>query len=237
MEVPQMSQSVVDQSTLSKSQKAAGPFAVRSATVRKAEKRQERDEDLFYGQPVIVTARWIFVVSGLILAFWNAETVGSLRLQLFVIFLVAIENFYVHAQLLTGKPVKSHVVYISSAADLFLISILILFQGGFESNLYVFYFPAIAALSVAFSTQLTAEYTAGTIAAYATFCILHICILDNCITDKDANLIIISRLLMIAAVAFCGNRYWQIERSRRVAAEKAQEKLMAEIERQSTVVN
>jgi esterase/lipase superfamily enzyme len=222
-----MSQSVVDQNTLSKSQEAAGPFAVRSAGARKEEKRQERDEDLLFGQPVIVTARWIFVVSGLILAIWNAETIDLLRLQLIVIFLLAIENFYVHAQLLTGKPVRSHVIYVSSAADLLLISILILFQGGFDSSLYVFYFPAIAALSVAFSSQHTAEYTAGAMAVYATFSAFSI-------MDVDEILIIISRLLMIAAVAFCANRYWQIERSRRVAADVAQDELISKIEQQST---
>ena len=140
--------------------------------LKEMENRSERDEDLLYGQPVIVTARWIFVVSGLVLALWNAETVGSLKLQLVVIFMLAVANFYVHIQLLTGKPVKNLVVYISSAADLLLISILILFQGGYHSSLYVFYFPAIVALSVAFSTQLTTEYTAGVMAAYATISLM-----------------------------------------------------------------
>ena len=168
-----MSQNVVQSRPLSEGKsKDAGSIDVKSTSSQEMERSRERDTDLLYGQPVIVTARWIFVVSALILAFWNAETVDSLKLQIGVIFLLAVENFYVHAQLLTGKPVKSNVVYLSSAADLLLISILILFQGGFNSSLYVFYFPAIAALSVAFSTQRTAEYTAGAISAYVTVCLM-----------------------------------------------------------------
>ncbi len=200
---------------------------VKSSNSERTERRQERDTDLLYGQPVIVTARWIFVVSALILAFWNAETVESLKLQVLVIFLLAVENFYVHAQLLTGKPVKSHVVYLSSAADLLLISILISFQGGFNSSLYVFYFPAIAALSVAFSTQRTAEYTAGAISAYVTVCLM----------GGGDILITISRALMIGAVAFCGNRYWQIERARRREAATTREELLAELQQQNSVVS
>ncbi len=219
-----MSESVVERRTVPEENEQITHSADgESVGIRAAERRQERDEDLFYGQPVIVMVRWIFVVSGLILAIWNAETVASLRLQLFVLFLLALENFYVHAQLLTGKTVDNRVVYASSAADLLLISILIFFQGGYDSSLYVFYFPAIAALSVAFSTQLTAEYTAGVLAAYIPICLL---------SGGDV-LITISRMLMIFAVAFCGNRYWQIERSRRRTAAIAQEKLMVEIERQS----
>jgi hypothetical protein len=221
-----MSESVVEHRTGPEENEQPIPsVGGESADIQTAERRQERDEDLLYGQPVIVLVRWIFIVSGLILALWNAETVGSLRLQLFVLFLLALENFYVHAQLLTGKPVDNRVVYASSAADLLFISTLIFFQGGYDSSLYVFYFPAIAALSVAFSTQLTAEYIAGVLAAYIPICLL---------SGGDA-LITVSRILMIVAVAFCGNRYWQIERSRRRAAVEAQEKLMAEIERQSTV--
>lgn len=223
-----MSQNVVKSRPLSESKrKAAGSIDVKSRDSQETERSRERDTDLLYGQPVIVTARWIFVVSALILAFWNAETVDSLKLQILVIFLLAVENFYVHAQLLTGKPVKSHVVYLSSAADLLLISILILFQGGFNSSLYVFYFPAIAALSVAFSTQQTAEYTAGAISAYATVCFM----------GGGDILITISRVLMIVAVAFCGNRYWQIERSRRRVAATTREELLSELQQQNSVVS
>ncbi len=223
-----MSQNVVKSKSLAESKgKTTGPYDARSMNARGMRKGQERDADLLYGQPVIVTARWIFVVSGFILAIWNAETVDSLKIQILVIFLLAAENFYVQAQLLTGKPVKNIVVYLSSAADLLLISILILLQGGFDSSLYVFYFPAIAALSVAFSTEQVAEYTAGAISAYATICLL----------GGGDILITIIRVLMIVAIAFCGNRYWQIERSRRHVAASAREELLAEIQHQNSVVS
>ena len=223
-----MSQNVVNSRSLSKARREASEsIDDKTNDSHKMVKRRERETDLLYGQPVIVTARWIFVVTALVLALWNAETVNSLKLQIFVIFALAVENFYVHAQLLIGKPVKSRVVYLSSAADLLLISILILLQGGFDSSLYVFYFPAIAALSVAFSTQRMAEYSAGAIAAYVTICLM----------GGGDILITTSRALMIAAVAFCGNRYWQIERSRRRVAATTREELLSEIQQQNPVVS
>ena len=108
-------------------------------------------EDLMYGQSVIVSARWILVVSGLFLALWNPGPMSELRVQILFILLLAVANFYLQAQLLMQKPANSGVVYFASAADLAVISVMVILGGGFESNVYVFYFPALLALSVAFS--------------------------------------------------------------------------------------
>ena len=44
-------------------------------------------------------------------------------------------------------------------------------------------------------------------------------------------IVAVTRLIMIAAVAFCGNRYLRIERDRREAADFAQEELLDELRR------
>ena len=172
-----------------------------------------QEKDLTYGQPVIVAVRWIMIISALVLAIWNVTSMQDLRLQLVVILLLSVTNFYLQAQLLMKRPVNKQIVYGASAIDILLITTLIMFQGGYRSSIYVFYLPAIAAFAVAFPRGLTAIYTAVVLVAYGFICL----------TNGDAYLdVIVSRLLMIIAVAFCGSLYLQLEH-RRLAEVKARE--------------
>jgi hypothetical protein len=214
-----MSESIIEQTPLSKdTDHPAVDSGAGQDEVAKASWSQSYHLDLIYGQPVIVTARWIFVFSGLIFALWNAETLGSLRVQFIAIFALALANFYLQAQLLMKRPVIDLVVYVSSAIDLLLVSLLAANQGGFDSIIYVFYFPAIAAFSVAFATRWTALYIVITMLIYAMISAM-----------GGEPLIVITRLVMIAAVGFCGNLYRRIEKSRRQAAGEAHEALMAQM--------
>jgi hypothetical protein len=167
------------------------------------------DQDLAYGQPVIVAVRWLMIISGLVLAIWNVTDLTELRLSLIAIFLLAITNFYLQAQLLMKKPVIKPVVYASSAVDLILISFLVASQGGYESSIYVYYLPAIAAFSVAFPRWLTGLYALSLVIVYWIICSL---------TPGSEQMIVFIRMLMIIAVAFCGSLFLTIERSRRLEA-------------------
>lgn len=169
------------------------------------------DQDLAYGQPVIVAVRWLMIISGLVLAIWNVTDMQELRISIIVIFLLAITNFYLQAQLLTKKPVIKPVVYASSAADLILITFLVAMQGGYSSSIYVYYLPAIAAFSVAFPRWLTGLYVIFLIVVYWMIASL---------SPGSEQLIIFIRLMMIAAVAFCGSQFLAIERLRRQEASK-----------------
>ena len=192
-----------------------------SAQVVKGKPRQKLgriSEDLVHGQVVIVAARWILVVTGLLFALWNPGGLGELRIQLLVIFLLAGANFYLHAQLLMRHPVIDQMVYAASIGDLAVITIIIIGGGGFDSGVYIFYFPAILAFSVAFPTNMTAFFVGGTMSVYG---------LISLVTPVVDEQVLASRLLMLAAVAVCGNLYWRIEARRRRAAVEAQQELMA----------
>ncbi len=180
-------------------------------------------EDLMYGQSVIVSARWILVVSGLFLALWNPGPMSELRVQILFILLLAVANFYLQAQLLMKKPASSGVVYFASAADLAVISVMVILGGGFESNVYVFYFPALLALSVAFSPASTLLFAGGAAAFYS-----FISLGSALFGDIDIQ-VLIARLIMMTAVAVCGQIYWRIERDRRSAAVKARKKLVTQL--------
>lgn len=175
------------------------------------------EEDMAAGQPVIVTVRWILIVSSLLLAIWNVGSLSDLRLQITAILLLAITNFYLQAQLLMKKPVNKNVIYGASTVDLLLITMLVLFQGGYFSSIYVFYLPAIAAFAVAFPTLQTAVFAAATILVYGIIALF---------TSDSEVTVVLARLIMIASIAYCGNLYLRIERSRREESQKAQEELL-----------
>jgi hypothetical protein len=181
------------------------------------------EEDLTYGQQVIVSARWILVVTGLMLALWNPGPISELRIQILFILLLAVANFYLHAQLLMGRPPLSSVVYGASAADLTVITVMVLIGSGFDSNTFVFYYPAILAFSVAFPPVMTFFFAAGATGFYG---LIGLATLDLSATDFQA---LVARMVMMVAIAVCGSMYWRIERNRRVAAVEAREKLMAQI--------
>jgi hypothetical protein len=171
--------------------------------------------------------RWILVASGLLLVLWNPDSLSVMRVQIMVILMLALANFYLHAQLLMKRPVLDQVVYASSAIDLVLVTMLISIGDGYDSRLFVYYFPAIVSFSVVFPTMLTTTYVGSTMAVYGMLCLI----------SGGDPLIIMSRLVMIAAVGFCGNLYLRIERSRRQAAIESQKQLLGQIrERQADMV-
>src|SRR5207244_6473385 len=109
--------------------------------------------ELARGQTVIVYARWLLVLAGLLVTVWNPDGLGQLRLQIGVILTVAIANFVMHAQLLRKRPTVHAVAFAASVGDLLMISMLVLSQGGFASTTFVFFFPAVLAIAVAFPTE------------------------------------------------------------------------------------
>ena len=166
-------------------------------------------EDLAHGQVVIIAARWILVASGLILALWNPASLGELQVSVMLILGLAMGNFFLHARLLMGRPISSTVAYAASAADIAVISLVLIVGGGFDTIPYVFYFPAVLALSVAFPTRVTAYYVGATALIYGLVYLLT--------AGPSEAPTAINQMLMLAAVAVCGNVYWRIEKDRRLA--------------------
>jgi hypothetical protein len=181
-------------------------------------------EDLAFGQYLVVTARWILVAAGFILTVWvTGQDTPQVRQQVVYSFVVlaalAFGNFLLNMQLLKKRPTLDVVAYAASAADLVVITILIAVQGGFSSNVYVFYFPALLAISVAFPRPAAVVYTAAAMFAYWSVCL-------PLVAASDQQTMV-TRLVMLAAVAFCGQLYFQIESDRRRDAQRANEAVTA----------
>jgi hypothetical protein len=157
------------------------------------------------GQMVIVIARWLLVLAGLLVAVWNPDPLPQLRIQIAVILLVAIANFVMHAQLLRRRTTLEPVAYAASVGDLLVITLLVASQGGFASNIFVFYFPAILAISVAFPTERA-----------AVLCAIGICLAVGVSEFGNAagGLSLLERGVALAATAVIGNAYWRLHRDR-----------------------
>lgn len=182
-----------------------------------------RSEDLAYGQTVLVWARWILIGTGLLLSFWNPQDLTMLQVQLAAIIALAFGNFYLHVQLLRGHPAIDNVVYAASLADITVVTALVLVQGGYPSPVFIFYVAAIVGISVAFPTWMTAGYTAIVVGTYGI-----ICLVTAPLEDYPA---VFTRLLMIAAVALCGNVFARSEAKRRADAIRIHTEMLDELER------
>ena len=192
-------------------------------------------EELAHGQIVIVSARWVLVLAGLLLTLWDPGAIGSLRIEILLILLMAVANFYLHAQALMRRPILPQIIYAASAGDLAIVTIFVIMAGGFSSNLYTFYFPAVLAFSVVFPTAITFLYIASTAALYTLISLGSFVVtgVGYSMAENDLQ-VLVTRLLVLAAIAVCGNIYWRIERDRRLAATEAREELVAEIDRRAS---
>lgn len=178
-------------------------------------------DDLSHGQAVVIAARWILVVAGLTLALWNPAGKGELQASIVLILGLAVANFFLHSHVLKGRRVPSSVAYIASAADIGVISLVLIVTGGFDTIGYVFYFPALLAISVAFPTRVAGAFTAATVAIYGLASIATMV--------PGEGPVLVAQLVMLAAVAFCGNVFLRVERDRLAGFREARERDEVEV--------
>ena len=164
-------------------------------------------QDLMDGQGILVTARWILVGAGLLLALWNPDALGELKVEIGLILTLAVANFFLHVQMLREQPPRRWVAYLASGADILAITAIVFVSGGAESGLYTFYFPALIAIAVAFPVGASLVLSAGAIGLYGL-------VLATGMGGSDDPLLVV-RLVMMVAVVVCGVVYRNIERERR----------------------
>jgi hypothetical protein len=168
------------------------------------------------GQMILVVARWVLVIAGLGLVLWNPGPLDTLRFKILFLLLLAAGNFYLGSQVLRRKPMSRWIVYAASLADILIISLIIISESGFDSNTYIFYYPAILAISVVFSMIGTALYAGGAVLIYSFISLLSMPL-------NEGNLqVLVTRVLMIVAVAVIGALYREMERKReqRISSEQ-----------------
>ncbi|HYL08478.1 MAG TPA: hypothetical protein VEU76_08005 [Candidatus Udaeobacter sp.] len=183
-------------------------------------KSQAEQEDVFFGQTVIVWARWAVIVAGIVLVLWTSTDVALLsRTMPFFLVLMAI-NFFFHGRYVMGSPLNRTVVTAASIVDLVLITAIVIFwpnAEGFHNQFYVLYFPVVFAFALVFTRKIEVVYTVLAIAAYTGACLLTGTL---AVTDGLGMKTLVMRLIVIASMGFLGNFYFRIQRDRLAKASR-----------------
>jgi hypothetical protein len=184
--------------------------------------RQAEQEDVFFGQTVIVWARWAVIVAGIALVLWTSTSVSLLSSTMpFFLVLMAV-NFFLHGRYVMGSPLNRTAVTAASVVDLVLITaIVVLWPGshGLKNEFYVLYFPVVFAFALVFTRRIEVAYTGLAMLAYALACVLTGTVpFDLGSEDK----VLVMRLIVIAAMGFLGNYYFRIQRDRLLKASRGE---------------
>ena len=180
-------------------------------------RKQEAAEDIFFGQVVLIWARWFVIAAGMILALWQSQTETELILAALVFAVIIGVNFFVHGRFLMEKPINQTLLLCLSLVDLVMVTMIVLLgdQGPvIENSLFVFYYPFLVAFAFVFPQRYTAVYTALTLLLYGLVCILAgpEILLPAHWADLET---VIMRLITMAAVGGLGTYYWRMQRERR----------------------
>ena len=179
---------------------------------------KEAAEDVFFGQVVIIWARWFMIVAGAVLALWTTQKSSGLAVAVVPIAALMVMNFYLHGRYLTERPSNELQIAAASLLDLAVITCLVLFWhgphvgSGLASPFVVFYYPMLLAFAFVLPRRLAVGYTSLAVSLYAFAC------LPNVHTAVDAKSLLL-RLTTMAAMCGLGTFYWRIQRDRRRIAQ------------------
>ncbi len=176
----------------------------------RAPARKEERSSLSAGQIVIVCARWLLIVTGFIVTLWSPQQsdLDTVRVVLLCLFALAIGNFFVHAQILKKHPLEPSLLYLASAVDLGIITLIVWKTGGLGSSSFVYYYPALLALALVFPLRMVGYFVVGLMAVYSVVS------LPAHYAEADLQ-ILMARLISLLAVGVVGYIYQDIERRRR----------------------
>lgn len=174
---------------------------------------QEAAEDIFFGQLVIIYARWFVIVAMVVLALWSADSINQLVIAVLFIVPLMIINFFVHGRYLMEKPANKMLLTILSVVDILVITLLILFwpgAKGIESQFYIFYYPLVLAFAFVSVARNSIIYTIFTLVLYTMICFFF----SNFTIDSLWLERLTIRVITIGAMGVLGAYYWRIQRNR-----------------------
>jgi len=177
---------------------------------------REAAEDVFFGQVVMIWARWFLIAAGTVFFLWTAKESTELALGVVPIVGLMAINFYLHGRYYLERPSNILQITTASALDVGLVSAIVLLwhstsvggQTGLASPFFIFYYPVILAFAFVLPRRLTIVFTATTAAIYTVICLPDL-------TSITAVKVLVLRLVTMAAMGGLGTFYWRIQRDRR----------------------
>ena len=178
--------------------------------------QQEAAEDIFFGQLVIIWARWFVIAVGIALVTWAASDLGTLTLNIVLVVALMAMNFFLHGSYTLERPQNRGVISVVSMLDLAIVTLIVLFwpgAQGYASPFFVLYYPFVLAFSLVFPWRIAAVYTLATIGAYVL-----VCLFTSGLDSADHVKTVIMRVITLASAGGLATYYWRIQRDRRRAA-------------------
>src|SRR5262249_33992489 len=187
---------------------------MRISAVRRLE--QEAAEDIFFGQVVMIWARWFLIAGGTIFFLWTAQKSTEVALGVLPIVALMALNFYLHGRYLLERPSNVLQITAASTIDVALVSaIVVVWQStsppgltGRASPFYVLYYRFLLASGFVMPRRLTLIFNACTAGVYAAICL-------PAVTSITNAKVLVLRLATLAAMGGIETFYWRIQRSRR----------------------
>ena len=172
------------------------------------------DPDVFlYAARVSVWGRWFVWLVGVFLlayrpGFWYPEDIEFLSIPV----LLGMLNGLVHHRLLTNRPVTWRWMLLLSATDIVLITVSIIIHSGFNSFIFLAYYPSLAIFAVVFSSHwLSFAWTTTAAVAYAVVCLTVDSGLD---LDAGKEKVLMARLATMFTIALAISFITRFERFR-----------------------
>ena len=174
---------------------------------------QEAAEDLFFGQSVIIWARWFIIAASATTTIWTAQSISAITVNVLLIIALVALNFFLLARYLVEQPVKRSLLIGVSALDLLLISAIVgtWDSTGLASPFFILFYPIVLAFAFVFPPRLTAIYTGSALLLYSSICLWG----DGLLLSTDSLKVLVMRVVTLAAMGGLGTYYWRIQRQRR----------------------
>ncbi len=180
---------------------------------------QETAEDIFFGQAVIIWARWFLIAAATALVLTSFDDQATLiKGTLPIVGLMAM-NFYLHGRRLAERPANPQLITLASVLDVAVISVVVATglgsgQPGIESAFFVAYYPVVLAFAFVMQPRATLAFTALVLGAYAGASVLGSA---GSMSSMELESFA-ARLVTLAAMGGLGTYFWRIQRGRRHAA-------------------
>jgi hypothetical protein len=173
--------------------------------------------DIFFGQIVLVWARWFFIGAAIVLALLGTATPAELTGMLLVALVLMAINGFIHARYLMEKPANRWLLLAASLLDVVMILGLILgWRGGtgLRSQFFIFFYPLLFAFALVFPPRLAVAYTALVVGLYA---LVGIALDPAAALSLSGVQTLGMRLITLAAMGGLGAYYYRAQRAARPA--------------------
>ncbi len=169
--------------------------------------------ELKRGEIILVSARWILIVVGLLLTLNAPENLVDLQISIAAILGMAMLNFVLHTNILNTRPAAASTLYIASLGDIGVITAIVAITGAYDSFAFVFFYPAIMAFSLVFPVRITAFFTLVMSALYS---MVVLSVSDDVFAadPEGSYATLVTRVMTFVAVMVVANSYRLVERQR-----------------------